>query len=462
MKIYTPDSLKINELRPSDFVSNLDYSGINPADITSALDEIDKIEENNISQIENRFKTLASEKDGLLNINPGSSYGRDVLERKKQEYGIGEDLFKLQEKDLKDPMKTNKISFTLKAFFNDPEVNEVLKEAELMKRFEKTTIPQLERKNPAMAAVAKKDLLEIRNGVKDANGNIKTIYDISPEHYQDINFGKILQEELKALPTDTKVESTKDGSGYIIFSESKNFRMTGDEFAKAVAERYSDDPRVVNLFRSKVDPFKPKDQQLISDPDAVDKYLMDEARKAYDQFNNKGTKTFIKDDKVALQENRTQSSIALDEAKTQNKKELEAMKAANRLTYEKERRITKQVAPGGSGGGRKGSSAGTGEMYSVKDHGKFGASLGNDLEKNGYKTVESDVVILNKAFDAGDLLTPRGVKNSDGSVSYKYYDASGQEAAITFKKKGATSKPAAKPAVSATKSKDQIKKKWGK
>lgn len=460
MKIHIPDSFKINQLKPSDFVSNLDYSGINPDDITSALDEIDKIEENNISQIETRFKTLASEKDGLLNINPGSSYGRDVLERKKQEYGIGEDLFKLQEKDLKDPMKTNKISFTLKAFFNDPEVNEVLKEAELMKRFEKTTIPQLERKNPAMAAVAKKDLLEIRNGVKDANGNIKTIYDISPEHYQDINFGKVLQEELKALPTDTKVESTKDGSGYIIFSESKNFRMTGDEFAKAVAERYSDDPRVVNLFRSKVDPFKPKDQQLISDPDAVDKYLMDEAKKAYDQFNNKGTKTFIKDDKVALQENRTQSSIALDEAKTQNKKELEAMKAANRLSYEKERRITKQVAPGGSGsGGGKGSGTGATGMYSVKDHGKFGASLGNELEKGGYKTSESDVVILNKAFDAGDLLTPRGVKNKDGSVSYKYYDASGQEAAITFKKKGTAPKstPSATP-----KSKNEIKKKWGK
>lgn len=360
------------------FIPTLDIPIFDLSQVDQFGNELIEIENDRIDKIEENYSNILDTKDQLLQLDPGTAYGKSILDQKKEEYGIGEDTFKLSMDDLKDPFKQRRIQSSLQSLLNDSQVKDVLRESNEVKKFD-DFIKRLERTNPQMALLAKRDLNSVR---QDSTGQ-NSIFSLSPTNYEEINFSDIITEELSKLPADVKVQQKNDGNGFIVFSDVRDFRMTDEEFSELVAEKYADDPRVQNTFRSRIDPSKPESERSVNDPDAVGNYLKQESIKAYNNFDNVVLKNTVREDKIAVDNARTANDIKVKEAQA----------AAS-----------------------SGASSGTTPTFSANTFGKFGANVGNNLSRQGFNVGTEELLVLDKLFEEGDI--PTKEQKEDGSVVY--------------------------------------------
>ena len=245
-------------------------------------DELVEIENNRVETIQDNYTNMLETKDTLTGIDYGSEYGRQVLERKKQEYGLGEDTFRMNMRDLEDPFKVRQVRSQLSSFMGDKDVKQVIRDAAIINDFESF----IDKLDGEMAELAKKDLNQV---LYDDTGK-KNIRQLSKDDYTEVNISDLMLAELQQLPSDLSIETTREG-GHIIFSESENFQMSGDEFADYVVDKYADNAKVRNTLRSKIG-----QNGVIGDPDAIQEYLSKEASKAYSVYDGRGTKNTIRRD----------------------------------------------------------------------------------------------------------------------------------------------------------------------
>lgn len=376
MNIYEPKSFNPGTV---DFVPTLNAPEFDLEGLEQLGNDIVEIENDKISKIEENYNSILNTKDEILGLDPGTVHGKKILDEKKSQFNLGDDTFNLSMDDLKDPFKHRQIQSSLKGLLADSQVKDVLKESAEIKKFDEF-IKKLERVDTSMATLAKRDLNKV---VEDPEGK-HSIYDLSPDDYELINFSDIISEELKSLPADVKVQQKNDGNGFIIFSDARDIRMEDTEFAELVAEKYSDDPRVQNTFRSQIDPSKPDNEKSINDPDAIANYLKEESLKAYGKYDNVILKNTVKEDKITV-----------DNAKTANDIRYKATQA----------------------GGSKNSVYNT---YSTEVYGKFGSTVGNRLKGQGYDVDSEQLLILDKLFEEGEI--PSKTIQEDGTVVYSIDD----------------------------------------
>jgi hypothetical protein len=273
MDIYTPNNYRGPRVA---FDPSLEVQDLSLDDLSNFADEVVAIEDKKLNTIKTNYDTILQAQDEVTGINLSSAYGRKVLEQKKDSLGINEDLYNISLDDLKNPFATRRVQSTLNKLVTDPEVATLVQEEKIFQDYNRK-VKQIERKDPGMANVFMNDLNQIAT---DSSGSL-SVMDIDPNDYQRIDFTELISEELNSLPDTYEIRPNDLGNGYIIFDKVSNKKISEEDFAEMVAEKYSDSPLVQNNFRSQIDTNKPEGERSIEDPDAIGNYLREEARKAF-------------------------------------------------------------------------------------------------------------------------------------------------------------------------------------
>lgn len=281
MNIYAPNNYKAPRIG---FDASLEVQDINLDDLSNFADEVVAIEDKKINTIKTNYDNILQAQQDVTGIKLNSAYGRKVLEQKKESLGINENLYNISLDDLKNPFATRKVQSTLNSLVTDPEITALMQEQKIFEDYDRK-VKQMARKDDPMATVFQNDLNQIAT---DASGSV-SVMDIDPNDYQRIDFTDLMMSKLDELPAGMSVRTAADGS-FEIFNPATGVVITEDEFALGVAEEFSDSPLVQNNLRAQIDPNKPEGERSIEDPDAMDSFLKDSAKKAFKRYGKtKGT-----------------------------------------------------------------------------------------------------------------------------------------------------------------------------
>lgn len=278
MEIYSPNNYKGPRVG---FDASLAVQDLSLDDLSNFADEVVAIEDKKLDTIKTNYDTILQAQEDVTGIKLTSAYGRNILEQKKDSLGINEDLYNISLEDLKNPFATRKVQSTLNNLVTDPEVTALIQEENIFQDYNRK-VKQMERKDPGMANVFMSDLNKIAT---DASGSV-SVMDIDLNDYQRIDFTELIKNELNSLPDTFEIKPNDLGNGYIIFDKVSNKKISEEDFAEMVAEKYSDSELVQNNFRAQIDPNKPEGERSIEDPDAIGNYLKEEARKAFQGSTN--------------------------------------------------------------------------------------------------------------------------------------------------------------------------------
>lgn len=282
--------------KPS-LINTFDLTDVETIDLQELGDSILEIENDNIENIQKNYEAVLDAKDSLTQLDFKTAYNKDLLERKRQQYNINDDMFNLDAESLKDPFVKRNIESTLNNFLSDPEIEEAIRESKKFEELE-TEVQRMKRKNPKMAKVMMSQLNEIK---LDPTGSISPM-ELSAEDFQEVNLDQVAQQYFLNNPNlELKYKGNDPRNGYIVYDKVRNINMTEEEFVEELVGSLGNDPRVVNtILANSFDPNKPPSEQYLRDPQAVSSYLSKVGKRAFDGLQGSVVDSVLKEDKIGV------------------------------------------------------------------------------------------------------------------------------------------------------------------